>query len=102
MSQTGTSVPIKLPEWITGRSFVALGDTEGQSVLGMRVHHRHDIRPRLEDRRMYEALEIEACVFVTHRLPVEAELDDIFGGDQFWSERARDQKCRRDRPGVGR
>jgi hypothetical protein len=24
MSQTGTSVPMKLPEWITGRSFVAL------------------------------------------------------------------------------
>jgi hypothetical protein len=23
MSQTGTSVPMKLPEWITGRSFVA-------------------------------------------------------------------------------
>ena len=38
---------------------------------------------------MSEALETKRAFFVTHRLPVEAELDDIIAGDQFWaSERA--------------
>ncbi len=40
MSHTGTFVPMKLPEWITGLSGVAAGDAERQDVLGMRVHDR--------------------------------------------------------------
>jgi hypothetical protein len=50
MSQTGTSVPMKLPEWITGRSFVASATPKARGVLGMRVHYRRDIGPSLEDR----------------------------------------------------
>src|SRR6516164_2641355 len=70
MSQTGTSVPIKLPEWITGRSFVPWAMPKRQCVLGMGMDDGHDVRPRREYRRMNEALEIKAAPFITHRLSV--------------------------------
>jgi hypothetical protein len=68
------------------------GDPESQRVLGMGVHDRHDLRPRLEDRRVNEPLEIKRALVVADRLPVEAELDDVFGSDQFRGNRAGDQK----------
>src|SRR4051812_18161930 len=72
-----------------------IGDTEGQGILGMRVHYRRDIGPSLEDRGVNEPLQVKRTLIVPHRLPVEVEFDDIFGGDQFWGNRARDQKMRR-------
>ena len=102
MSQTGTFAPMKLPEWITGRSWVALRDAERQDVLGMRMHHRHDVRPRFEDAGMDEALEIERALLVAHRLAVEVELDDVVALDQLGRERARDEEMLRDCPDGGR
>jgi hypothetical protein len=52
----------------------------------------HDIGPRLENRRVDEALEIELAAIAADRLPVEPELDDILGSDQIRRERARDKK----------
>src|SRR5258708_1378823 len=70
-----------------------LGDTEGQSVLRMGMNDSDDIRPRREDRRMDEALEIKAAVLVPHRLTVQVELDDVLGAHQLRSERPGDQEA---------
>ena len=48
--------------------------------------------PRLEYRGVYEPFEIERALVVADRLPVEAELGDVRGGDQFRGDRAGDQK----------
>src|SRR4029077_15451124 len=61
--------------------------------LGMGMDDGHDIRPRREDRRMNEALEIEAAVLVPHRLTVQVELDDVLGAHQLRGERAGDQEA---------
>jgi hypothetical protein len=71
------------------------GDPESQRVLGMGVHDRHDVGPRLEDRRVNEPLKIERALVVAGRLPVESELDDVFGADQLGRDRAGDQKAAR-------
>jgi hypothetical protein len=42
----------------------------------MGMHHRHDLRPRLEDRRVDKPFEIERALVVADRLPVEPEFDD--------------------------
>ena len=93
MSQTGTSAPIKLPKMEHRPQLCPLGDAEGQGVLGMGMDDGHDIRPRREDRRMNEALEIKAAVLVPHRLTVQVELDDVLGTHQLRGERAGDQEA---------
>ena len=67
--------------------------TEGQRVLVMGMDDGHDIRPRREDRRMNEALEIKAAVLVPHRLSVQVELDDVLGAYQLRGKRAGDQEA---------
>ena len=67
-----------------------LGDAERQDVLGVRMHHGVDVRPRLVDRAVDEALEIGRAR-VAHRRAVEPELDDVGAGDEFRAERARQQ-----------
>ena len=47
-----------------------LGNAEGQRVLGMGMDDGDDVRPRRENRRMNEALDIKAARFVVHRLSV--------------------------------
>ncbi len=69
-----------------------IGDPEGQGVLGMRVHHRHHIGARFEDRGVNKALEIEGGALIAHRLAVEVELDDVLGTDQLRGHRTGDQK----------
>src|ERR1700730_12093408 len=73
-------------------------DAKGQDVFGMRVHHRHYIRPRFENCAMNEPFEIEVAFFFPHRLAVEGELDDIFVSDQFRSPRTRQKKTVRSLP----
>jgi hypothetical protein len=58
----------------------------------MGVDDSHDVRPRHEDRRMNEALEIKAAPVVVHRLSVKVEFDDVFGAHQLRRKRAGDQE----------
>ena len=69
-----------------------LRDAERQNVLGMGVNHRVDVRPRLVDGGMDEALEIERALVVAHRLPVEPQLDDVVALDQLGRDRAGQEK----------
>ena len=95
MSHTGTLAPMKLPEWITGRSWVAAAMPNGSMSSAWACTTAIDVRPRLVDRRMDEALEIERALLVPHRLAVEAELDDVVLLDQLGRERARDEEALR-------
>ena len=93
ISHTGTLPPMKLPEWITG-SQRRVDDAERQRVLGMGVNHRYHVRPRLEDRRMNETLEI-GLPLVADRLALLIELDQIVPLDQFRRTRARQEEALR-------
>ena len=55
---------MKLPEWITGLKRRAVGQAEGQDVLGMGMHHRHHIGARFENAAMDEAFEIGRALFL--------------------------------------
>jgi hypothetical protein len=57
----------------------------------MGVHHRGDIGPRLENRRMDEALEI-GLTLVIDGFALLVELDQVVALDQFRSQRARHEK----------
>jgi hypothetical protein len=58
----------------------------------MGMNDGHDIRPRLENRRVDKAFEIELSAVIADRLPVQAQFDDILGADQIRRQRARDQE----------
>ncbi len=91
MSHTGTLPPMKLPEWITGSSgFV--DQAERQRVLGVGMHHRHHVGPRLEDRRMDEAFQIRLAL-VVDRLALLIELDQVARSTSSGA-RERDMKKR--------
>ena len=72
-----------------------LGDAERECVLGVRMHDGLDVGPRLEDRGVDEALEVERTRLVAHRLAVEPELDDVVALDQLGRERAREEEVLR-------
>jgi hypothetical protein len=77
MSQTGTFEPMKLPEWITGRSGVPLAMPKGECPR--RAHWPTAITSG-RDLKMppwMEALEIDRALFFLHGVPVEIELDDV-------------------------
>ena len=59
----------------------------------MAVHHRIDVRPRLVDLAVDEALAVEqlAVVLGIDGLAVEIEHQNVGGGHQFRRDRARDQ-----------
>ena len=84
---------MKLPEWITGSSGFG-DDAERQRVLGVGMHHRHDVGPRLEDRGMDEALQIRLAL-VADRLAHLVELDQVVALDQFRRQRARHEEALR-------
>src|SRR5262245_25300855 len=69
-----------------------LRDPEGQNVLGVGMDDRMDIGPRFVDRGVNESLEIERTLFVTNRLSVEAQFDDVVALDQLGCERAGEEK----------
>src|SRR5262249_8253206 len=103
MSHTGTLAPMKLPEGITGRSAVAYAlpngrwrrEHESENVSGVGVDDRMDVGPRFVDGGVNESLEIERALFVTHRLSVEAQFDDVVALDQLGCERAGKKKVLR-------
>ena len=95
MSQTGTLAPMKLPEWITGRSGVAWATPNGRMSSAWACTTDMDVRPRLEDGGVDEALEIERARLVAHRLAVEAELDDVVALHQVGRERAGEEEVLR-------
>ncbi len=57
-----------------------IDQAERQCVLGMGMHDRHHVGPRLEYRRVDEALEI-GLTFVFDRLALLIELDQIVAFD---------------------
>src|SRR6266403_1482451 len=69
-----------------------IGDAQRQGVLGMRVHHRRDIGPSLEDRGVNEPLQVERTLPAPHPPAVTLEFADIFGVAAFRAARARDPK----------
>ena len=60
----------------------------------MRVHNGGDVGPRLEDRRMDEALEIGLALIVD-RFAFLVELDQVVALDQFRRARARHEEALR-------
>ena len=69
-----------------------LRDAERQDVLSMGVNDSMDVGPRLVDRGMNEALEVERTLLVAHRLAVEAQLDDVLALHQLGRDRVREEE----------
>ena len=93
---------MKLPEWMTGLERRRLRDAERQRILGVGMHDGMDIGPRLEDRRVDEALEIERAALVAHRPAVEPEFDDVVRLDQFGRHANATGRSASDCPDCGR
>src|SRR5262249_32070784 len=67
-------------------------DAERQNLLRVRVHDRLDVGSRLVDGGVNEPFEIERTTLLPHRLPIEAQLDDVVALDKLGCERAGDEK----------
>src|SRR5262249_1215539 len=68
-----------------------LGHGERQHRLGMGVDDGHHVWPRLVDRAVDEALQIERPLLLPSWQPVESELDDGGALDQLGCDRASQQ-----------
>src|SRR5262249_11293662 len=65
-----------------------LRDAERQNVFSMGMDDRLDIRTRFVDGGVNEPLEIKRAFLLAHRLPVEAQFDDVARLGQFGRERS--------------